>query len=667
MKRRFRKILIANRGEIALRIARTCREMGIESVAVYSDADRSSPHVKFADEGRYIGPPAARESHLNIERLLAAAKASGADAIHPGYGFLSENPSFAQACTDSGIEFIGPRAETILAMGDKIVARESARSAGLPVLAAYDGENQSASALREAILALGLPVMIKAAAGGGGRGMRIVRDESEIDSAISSAAREATRAFGDGRLFVERLIEGARHLEVQILGDKYGNLVHLFERDCSLQRRHQKVIEETPAASVSAKLRGQLHEMATALGRAIGYSSAGTVEFLVTPDETPFFIEVNARLQVEHPITEMVTGLDLVRLQIEVAEGHPLTLKQEDIRLRGHAIEARLYAEDPRQDFLPSVGHISMFQMPEGIEGLRIDNGVGKGFEVTTHYDGLLAKCASVGIDRADAIRKLIHALARTVIQPVTTNRSFLVRLLELETVVRGELDTMLIATHLETLAAVPARVESERVAVAIAIYLTHSWRSAEPKLARLPLAFRNNPYRPPSFELEAYGETISVSCHEEGPDIFNVTAGSWQGRALVLACSNDEVRLEIDGVQQLFSIARDGDAFSVSHGKDDFVIKRSPRFPLAEVAADLGVANSPMPGQVLKILVEKGQHVTIGQPLLVLEAMKMEQTIRAVVSGVVEAVLVERGAVVSPGDLLIRITSEERSAEART
>lgn len=660
--RRFRKILIANRGEIAVRIARTCREMGILSVAIYSDADRLSPHVRVADEAHHIGASTPSESYLNMERVLNAARSSGADAIHPGYGFLSENPHFALACRGAGIAFIGPSAETIAAMGDKIRARELARSAGLPVIPGYEGVEQSPSSLRRGILDLGLPVMIKAAAGGGGRGMRVVREEDQIDADVASATREAMRAFGDGRLFVERLVEGARHIEVQILGDRYGNLLHLFERDCSLQRRHQKVIEESPAPQLSSVSRNRIHEMAVNLGRAITYSNAGTVEFLVGPDETPYFIEVNSRLQVEHPVTEMVTGLDLVRLQIEIAEGHPLRLKQEEISLRGHAIEARLYAEDARGDFAPTSGVVSLIEFPPEIDGIRIDSGVTNGFAVSTHYDGLLAKVASVGADREEALRKITHTLTHTLVQGVITNRNFLIRLLTHESVVCGEVNTTVIARHAESLTAGASRQEIEHAAVAVAVFLSNSWRLSDERLARIPLSYRNNPWRTPQIELQSQGETLIVSWRDLCNGRLQVKVGGLDTEVLPLMSSDREVRLEIDGVQRRFRMTMEGETFLISQGREDIILRRLPRFPIRPINEDAGIANSPMPGQVLKILVEEGQHVSVGQPLVVLEAMKMEQTIRAVVPGTVDAVMVECGALVSPGELLVRIKSDEPS-----
>ena len=372
--RSFRKILIANRGEIALRVMRSCHAMGIETVAVYSDADADSPHVRFAGESVHLGAATAQESYLRIEKIVEAARRTGAEAIHPGYGFLSENAEFAESCAAAGVVFIGPPPAAIRAMGLKSSARMLAAEAGAPVVPGYDGEDQSSETLRARTLKIGFPVLIKASAGGGGKGMRVVRAESEVDAAIEAARREAEKAFGDGSLLLEKYVEGARHVEVQILGDARGNLVHLFERDCSLQRRHQKVVEECPSPAVNEELRRKVGEAAVAIGRAIGYTNAGTVEFILAPSGEFYFIEVNTRLQVEHPVTEMVTGLDLVRLQIEIAEGRPLPFAQSDLKAEGYAIEARLYAEDPANDFLPSTGKILDLHLP-AIEGVRVNSG----------------------------------------------------------------------------------------------------------------------------------------------------------------------------------------------------------------------------------------------------------------------------------------------------
>src|SRR5215510_11645300 len=425
----FRRILIANRGEIAIRIMRTCRAMGIESVAVYSEFDRNALHVRMADQAVPIGPAPASESYLNIQAIMQAARQIRADAIHPGYGFLAENPELAAACEKARVVFIGPRSEVIRAMGSKIEARKLAQEAGVPVVASVHGAPGQAT--EEDFSKLGFPLLIKASAGGGGRGMRIVHRKNEFQEAITAARSEAERAFGDGSLLIEKYVEGARHVEIQILGDQHSNLMHLFERDCSVQRRHQKIIEESPAPGITVALREKIAEVALTMGRKLGYTNAGTVEFLLTPQGEFYFIEVNTRIQVEHPVTEMVTGLDLVRMQIEMAQGQRLPAERP--RQSGHAIEARLYAEEPTNGFLPSTGTLHVWEPPHGMEGVRVDSGVEAGTEIGVYYDPLLAKIIAHGPDRETAIRKLVYALKHCAAQGIETNREFLIDVLQHE------------------------------------------------------------------------------------------------------------------------------------------------------------------------------------------------------------------------------------------
>ncbi|MGH9940505.1 MAG: acetyl-CoA carboxylase biotin carboxylase subunit, partial [Blastocatellia bacterium] len=476
--RSFHKILVANRGEIALRVMRSCHAMGIETVAVYSDADVDAPHVRFAGESVRLGAAPAKESYLQIEKILEAARRTGADAIHPGYGFLSENAGFAESCVAAGVVFIGPPPTAIRAMGLKSSARRLAAEAGAPVVHGYDGEDQSVEALRERIIKIGFPVLVKASAGGGGKGMRVVRAESAIDEAIETARREAENAFGDGSLLLEKYVEGARHIEIQILGDARGSLVHLFERDCSLQRRHQKIVEESPSPAVKDELRRRMGDVAVNIGRAIGYTNAGTVEFILAPSGEFCFIEVNTRLQVEHPVTEMVTGLDLVRLQIEIAEGRPLPFTQADLKTEGHAIEARLYAEDPANDFLPSTGKIHDLRLPV-VEDVRIDASIESGMEVGIHYDPMLAKLIARGENRDAAIRKLVYALRQSSIQGLRTNRDFLIRLLDHQDFKQGRASTGFIGEHLaELIASDDPRLNRDSLTAA-ALYLQNQWRTS--------------------------------------------------------------------------------------------------------------------------------------------------------------------------------------------
>ena len=432
----FEKVLVANRGEIAVRVMRTLRELGIQSVAVYSEPDAHAPHVLAADEAFLIGPAPARESYLKISAILDAARKTGAQAIHPGYGFLSENSSFAQACEQAEIVFIGPTADSMKKLGDKRAARETAKQLGVPTVS---GENEcdTPEQIRNAVQKIGLPVLLKASSGGGGKGMRLVHHTSELDEAIHASQREALSAFGDAQLMVEKFVSPARHIEIQFLSDAHGNVIALGERECSLQRRYQKIIEEAPSAAVSSKLRDKTQEAACKLVRATGYRSAGTAEFLLGPDGNFYFLEVNTRLQVEHPVTECVTGLDLVRKQIEIAAGEKLSLQQKDILLRGHAIEARLYAEDPSNRFLPTTGKILKLRWPT-LPGVRIDGGIREGQEVLTYYDPLLAKVIAWGPDREQARQRLVQALRETILLGLVTNQSFLVQLLESEAFTSG-------------------------------------------------------------------------------------------------------------------------------------------------------------------------------------------------------------------------------------
>jgi propionyl-CoA carboxylase alpha chain len=604
---RIRKLLIANRGEIAVRIARTCREMGISPAVVHTEADANAPHSRTGDEAVAIGA-----SYLDIERIVEAAQRVGADAIHPGYGFLSENAGFAEACERAGLIFIGPSPAVIRKMGLKTAARELAASAGVPVV---PGDMQ-------------FPVIIKASAGGGGRGMRIVRDQAQFQEAFESARSEAQRSFGDGSMLVERYIEGARHVEVQIFGDAHGNLIHLFERDCSVQRRHQKIIEESPSPAVGDDLRERICNAALAIGRAIGYTNAGTVEFLVAPSGEFYFIEVNTRIQVEHPVTELVTGLDLVRLQIEVAEGKPLPLSPRMIR---HAIEARLYAEDPANGFLPSTGIVRIWRPPEHV---RVDAALKEGMEAGIHYDPMLAKIVSHGADREAALRKLVQALKSTRLLGLTTNREYLIQILESAEFREGRATTNFL----------PAPRQPDRSAhiSAAVLYLEKTRTTPFPN-------YRNNPYRDPSIKLKIGTEELLV-----GQASLPVQS---------VLCSPNQITLTIDNITRTYDIALSADQIFVQSQSESTTIQRLPRHPRPASASQRETANSPMPGQVLRILVKAGQQVKAGDSLVVLEAMKMEQTIRTTINGVVQSVLVETGQVVAPGQMLVQISAVENES----
>jgi propionyl-CoA carboxylase alpha chain len=652
----FHKILVANRGEIALRVMRTCRSLGIATVAVYSDADNNAPHTRFADEAVHIGPAPTNESYLNSARIIEAAQRTGCDALHPGYGFLSENTTFAAACAAVGIVFIGPSPIAIRQMGSKSMARRLVAAAGVPTVPGYDGEDQRNETLRLEMQRIGFPVLIKASAGGGGKGMRVVRAESEIEEALASARREAEKSFGDGTLLLEKFIEQARHIEIQIFGDTHGNLVHFFERDCSLQRRHQKIIEECPSPVVSAELRALMGAAAVKVGQTLGYVNAGTVEFILAPNGAFYFIEVNTRLQVEHPVTEMVTGLDLVQLQIAVAEGQPLPFLQDDLRLTGHAIEARLYAEDPSSDFLPATGALHEWTLPAGIAGLRVDAGIEHGSAVGIYYDPLLAKLIAHGANRIEAIRKLRYALQRLNVQGVTTNRDFLVRLLDSAGFCKGQATTGFISENVAALLTEDRAELEQTAAMAVILYLQQQWQRGEVLSAQLPPAYRNNPFRNPSVKLAIGAREQEFAWRWLSDSVVEFLLTTATVPVEMLACTDNQVRLAIDGVQRSFTIIPLQDQFFVHSSLGSCTIRKLSRYPEHQMTAEAGSANSPMPGQVLKILVETGQQVRKGEALVILEAMKMEHTLRAAIDGVVAAILVKTGAVVAPGEVLIHV-----------
>jgi len=481
--RAFRKLLVANRGEIAVRVIRACRELGIATVAVYSEADRAALHVRLADEARPIGPAPSRESYLRAERVIEAAQASGAEAIHPGYGFLAENPDFARACEERGIVFVGPRSETIALMGEKTSARREAIAAGVPVVPGSLEPLGDEAALRREAERLGFPVMLKAAAGGGGKGLRLVRHPAELAAAHERARSEARSAFGDDRVYLEKALERPRHVETQVLADGYGDVVHLYERECSIQRRHQKLIEESPSPALTPELRERMGALAVALARRVGYRNAGTLEFLVGADRQPCFLEMNTRLQVEHPVTEMVTGLDLVKLQIRIAQGEPLGLRQQDVVQRGHALECRVYAEDAAAGFLPSPGRIAALRAPGG-PGVRDDSGVYEGWSVPIDYDPLLSKLVAWGGDRREAIERMRRAVAEYRVLGIRTTLPFFARVLRHPSFVAGDFDT----SFAEAALALPPEAEERPVEAAIVAAAIQAFR--ERKAATRPAVF---------------------------------------------------------------------------------------------------------------------------------------------------------------------------------
>jgi 3-methylcrotonyl-CoA carboxylase alpha subunit len=662
--KRIRTLLVANRGEIARRILRTCRALGIRTVAVYSEADRELPHAREADCAVCLGPAPAAESYLSSEALLAAAKHAGADAIHPGYGFLSENAAFAQAVQAAGLVWVGPPPEAIRAMGDKARARALAAKLGVPTVPGYNGEVQRDEAFEAAADRLGYPVLVKAAGGGGGRGMRRVDRPGDLRGALAGARREAQAAFGNDTLLLERYLARPRHIEIQVLGDAQGRVVHLFERECSIQRRHQKIIEEAPSPAVTPELRGRLGDAAVRVAKAVGYQSAGTVEFLLDEEGRYHFLEMNTRLQVEHPVTERVTGTDLVALQIAIAEGAPLALGEA--RLSGHAIEARLYAEDPARDYLPSSGPMLRFDLPSG-EGLRVDSGYERGDEVGVHYDPMLAKIVAWGADRPEATRRLRRALELAWVPGVATNLPLLRDVLATEGWESGDLDTHFLERH--GLPRSPP-LNIARGALAAAALAWQLRRESAPWPREVTPGWRVEGPTPSTDRWHSAAEEARTSWRALGGDAVEVTVSDAVHRVRVLGRQGDVLRAEVDGVRETWRWARrpargarphetleDGDVVYVHLGDAEAVLELVPRHPPPLAAADEpGTCAAPMPGKVAKLHVRTGEPVRRGQALLVLEAMKMEHTLTAPEDGTVAAVCVTEGDTVEQGAVLVRL-----------
>jgi acetyl-CoA carboxylase biotin carboxylase subunit len=662
--RQFEKILVANRGEIARRVLRTVREMGIAGVAVYSDADARAPHVTEADEAVHIGPAPSADSYLSIDRILKAARTVGADAIHPGYGFLAENADFAEQCSEAGIAFIGPSVQAIRRMGSKLEAKAILAAAGVPVSPGISvGDKEDAELAAEA-REIGFPILVKASAGGGGKGMRVVACEAELPEALAAARREATATFGDDTLLLERYFDAPRHVEIQIFGDTQGQLVHLFERECSIQRRFQKIIEEAPSLAVDERLRNEMGAAAVAAGKAIGYVGAGTVEFIVDNSGGFHFLEVNTRLQVEHPVTEAVTGIDLVRWQIQIAQGEPLPLNQDELTMNGHAIEARLYAEDPANDFLPATGRIVMWEAPE-LPGVRIDSGVAVGSEVGIHYDPMLAKIIASGPSRGEAIRRLLAALRGLGVGGVTTNRDFLIAVLEHPAFEAGKLDTHFIEQHLPAAARrTPRNAAADRLhAIAAALHAHERRRGAGPLPTSIPSGWRNNRWRAQdiSYRLGAGAEadTIEVLYIATGPGRFELEIDGKKSKVAIADFDAEMLDLEVDGVRRRIRVAVDGDRSFVHSPLGSAVLIEVPRFAPAQAEALAGGCLAPMPGVVRDVKVSVGDTVEEGSVLLVLDAMKMEHQLVAYARGVVKEVRVEVGQMVDPDAVLIVLESD--------
>ncbi len=645
----FKSILIANRGEIACRIARTARRLGLRTIAVYSDADAHALHVRAADEAIAIGPAPAAQSYLAIDRLIAAAKQARADCIHPGYGFLSENADFAQSCADAGIVFVGPPPDAIRAMGLKDRAKALLEKAGVPVVPGYHGERQEAKFLKEKAYELGYPVLIKAVAGGGGKGMRRVDKHADFDAALEAAQREAQSAFGDARVLIEKYVSAPRHIEFQVFADRHGNVIHLGERDCSLQRRHQKVIEEAPAPGMSEALRNVMGEAAVAAARAVAYEGAGTIEFIADgagglKQGGFWFMEMNTRLQVEHPVTEAVTGLDLVEWQLRVAAGEPLPLKQDQVTLSGHAVEARLYAEDPAHGFLPSTGKLLALQFPQG-GGLRVDSGVEAGSEVSPFYDPMLAKLIAHGENREQALDRLAGALEQTIAVGPRSNLAFLAALARAGAFRQGEFDTGFIDRHLEELGAAPQPLDKAAVALAAQELLAHE--QARIAAARAPDAPASPWDASDAFQL-CGARTLKLPLIADGERVTAEIAYGPQGAAVGVGGEKPAA--------DAFALAAGEAVYVLRRGRQTKVTLRDLALDEADDAGAGGLVRAPMHGKVLAVLVEQGACVVRGQRLAIIEAMKMEHTITAPIAGIVSELAVASEAQVAEGAKLMLI-----------
>ncbi len=653
----IRSILIANRGEIACRIIQTCRRLGIRSVAVFSEADVQARHVLLADEALFIGPSPAAQSYLSIENILTAAQCAAVDAIHPGFGFLAENAGFARACETAGFIFIGPPADAIETMGDKRTARVLVENVGLPFIPGYSGNDQADQKLLQEAQTIGFPILVKAAAGGGGKGMRLVQEAAQLPEALASARNEAQNAFGSRELLIEKALPTPRHIEIQIFADRHGNVIHLGERECSVQRRFQKVIEETPSPALTPALREQMGATAVTIARAVNYQNAGTVEFLLDDNDRFYFLEMNTRLQVEHPITEMVTGIDLVDWQIRIAEGETLPMSQDDVSINGHAIEARIYAENPERDFLPVTGDILLWQEPSG-EGIRVESGLQAQDHVSVHYDPMLAKIIAFGPDRKTAVRRLIRALEKTVLLGLTTNLPFLIDLLTHNDFQSGSYNTQIIPNHFSNWRSRQDDNSPALMAVTLAQY-QHYFQNNQ-----YQGYWRNNPNHPQRFLFALEGSEQPIEVHltpqPHTNNQFHVTFANKpdQNYALDLhAYDGRAMDLTIAGHRQQIVLAAAEDLWWVQTRQGAVKLQALPLLPRSQLSAGTaGSLRAPMPGSILAVLVDEGQEVEEGQALMKLEAMKMEHTIRTAAGGLVEAIYYAVGDTVEADAELLRI-----------
>ena len=657
------KLLVANRGEIAIRIFKTCREMGIATVAIFSDADENALFVNIADEAVRIGGKQPNESYLVMDKIIDAAKRIGANAIHPGYGFLSERAEFAKRCVEENIIWVGPHPKAIEVMGSKIGAKKIMQSHNVPTIPGYQGDDQSEATIKAKAVEIGFPVLLKASAGGGGKGMRIIREAKELDKAINEAKSEALSGFGDDTLLIEKYFDTSRHIEFQIFGDKHGNALHLFERECSIQRRYQKVIEESPSPFITTETRQKMGAAAVAACKAIQYDNAGTVEFIVAPDQSFYFLEVNTRLQVEHPITEEVTGLDLVRLQIEVAQGNPIPFKQENISQNGHAIEVRLYAEDAGNNFLPVSGKI-LDWIPANIEGLRYDTGIESGSEISTYYDPMIAKVISKGKDRKEAIARLSKGLQETVCTGFTTNKNFLIAILNNEDFQKGNFDTRFLDKKFQYDGEHYSQETLDILTCAL-IHFRFLQRENNRTIAQgVPAGWRNNFYQAQKESYSYKGFEFPISYTNQNGELQitfadkKFTSNYYPQTAVSrLSTVDNFIVFEINNIRRKFFISENGNQYFVQSPQlGQIVLNSIERFQLPVEETVKGGYIAPMPGDITTVLVKPGDIIKSGDALLKMISMKMESTIEAHSDGEVEEVFVTDKQFVEAGTLLLKM-----------
>ncbi|RZG70343.1 acetyl/propionyl/methylcrotonyl-CoA carboxylase subunit alpha [Acinetobacter wuhouensis] len=642
----FSKVLVANRGEIAVRVMKTAKAMGYATVAVYSDADRNARHVKVADEAVYIGASKVSESYLSIQNIIEACKKTGADAVHPGYGFLSENTDFAAACAENGITFIGPPAPAIELMGSKRLSKIAMIQAGVPCVPGYEGDQQDIAHLEQQANQIGYPLMVKASAGGGGRGMRLVQSAADIVESLKTARSEAENAFGSGELILEKAVIAPRHVEIQVFGDTHGNYVYLFERDCSIQRRHQKVVEEAPCPVMTDALRQQMGEAAVAAARSCDYVGAGTVEFLLDASGEFYFLEMNTRLQVEHPVTELITGLDLVEWQLRVANGETLPLQQSELTLTGHAIEVRLYAEDPRLDFLPQTGQVQRW-LPVELPNVRIDHGLLTEDEISPFYDPMVAKVIAYGKTRQDAIRLLARAVDDCVLLGVNSNKQFLVNLLRHPIIVKGDTNTAFIQEHFQDDVSLHKQTLGlEHLAIAAALFTNASSQSSWNTGIALSLPLK----------LKHDEQQLQVSVKRDQNQVEVEICGQ-TSTIQILEQTAQKLVYDANGVRRSIDYVLDGNNLFLDAVNGNIAIENTTYAPpeTSDVAGD-GKIRAPMDGAIINILVNAGDTVTKGQTLLILEAMKIQQQIKSDVDGVVDEIIGQVGQQVKKRQLVLNI-----------